>query len=72
LNFHYEVAGREDQLRLWAGRDLQVLYEVNDRSGRLTIVAVRKKDESTYKRLDLQGENFRERGTSGSPAAGPR
>ena len=44
-----KVAGRADQLRIWAGRDHRVLYEVDDRSGRLTTVAVRRKDESTYK-----------------------
>jgi mRNA-degrading endonuclease RelE of RelBE toxin-antitoxin system len=43
------VAGQEDQLHIWAGRDHRVLYEVDDRSNRLIIVAVRKKDESTYK-----------------------
>jgi len=44
-----KAAGRVDQLRIWAGRDHRVLYEVDERSGHLTIVAVRKKDESTYK-----------------------
>jgi mRNA-degrading endonuclease RelE of RelBE toxin-antitoxin system len=44
-----KVAGREDQLRVWAGRDHRVLYEVDERAGRIVIVAVRKKDESTYK-----------------------
>ncbi len=44
-----KVAGREDQLRIWAGRDVRVLYEVNEKAGRLIIVAVRRKDESTYK-----------------------
>jgi len=44
-----KVAGREDQLRIWAGRDHRVLYEVNERAGRIVIVAVRKKDESTYR-----------------------
>jgi mRNA-degrading endonuclease RelE of RelBE toxin-antitoxin system len=43
------VAGRVDQLRIWAGRDHRVLYELEERSGHVTIVAVRKKDESTYK-----------------------
>jgi hypothetical protein len=37
-----------DQLRIWASRDHRVLYEVDERTGRLIIVAVRKKDESTY------------------------
>ena len=44
-----KVAGREDQLRIWAGRDHRVLYEVDKRAGRIVIVAVRKKDESTYR-----------------------
>ena len=44
-----KVAGRVDQLRIWAGRDHRVLYELEERSGHVTIVAVRKKDESTYK-----------------------
>jgi mRNA-degrading endonuclease RelE of RelBE toxin-antitoxin system len=44
-----KVAGRLGQLRIWAGRDHRILYEVDERSGHLTIVAVRKKDESTDK-----------------------
>jgi mRNA-degrading endonuclease RelE of RelBE toxin-antitoxin system len=44
-----KVAGRADQLRIWAGRDYRVLYEVDEQAGRILIVAVRKKDESTYK-----------------------
>jgi mRNA-degrading endonuclease RelE of RelBE toxin-antitoxin system len=43
-----KVAGREDQLRIWAGRDHRVLYEVDQQAARIIIVAVRKKDESTY------------------------
>ena len=43
-----KVAGRADQLRIWAGRDYRVLYEVDEQAGRIVIVAVRKKDESTY------------------------
>jgi mRNA-degrading endonuclease RelE of RelBE toxin-antitoxin system len=43
-----KVAGREDQLRIWAGRDHRVLYAVDETSARIIIVAVRKKDESTY------------------------
>jgi len=35
-----KVAGREDQLRIWAGRDHRVLYEVDERAARLIIVAV--------------------------------
>ena len=44
-----KVAGREDQLRIWAGRDYRVLYEADELAGRIVIVAVRKKDESTYR-----------------------
>ena len=44
-----KVAGREDQLRVWAGRDHRVLYEVDEQADRIIIVAVRKKDESTYR-----------------------
>ncbi len=44
-----KVAGRADQLRIWAGRDYRVLYEVDEQAGRIVIVAVRKKDESTYR-----------------------
>lgn len=46
---HDKVAGQESQLRIWAGRDHRVLYELDERAARLIIVAVRKKDESTYK-----------------------
>ncbi|MBI3121656.1 MAG: type II toxin-antitoxin system RelE/ParE family toxin [candidate division NC10 bacterium] len=44
-----KVAGREDQFRTWAGRDHRVLYEIEETAGRIIIVAVRRKDESTYK-----------------------
>jgi mRNA-degrading endonuclease RelE of RelBE toxin-antitoxin system len=44
-----KAAGRENQLRIWAGRDHRVLYEIDERAARLVIVAIRKKDESTYK-----------------------
>ena len=44
-----KVAGREDQLRIWAGRDHRVLYELDEQAARIIIVAVRKKDESTYR-----------------------
>ena len=43
-----KVAGRDDQLRIWAGRDHRILYELDEGAGRLIIVAIRKKDESTY------------------------
>ena len=44
-----KVAGREDQLRIWVGRDHRVLYEIDEAAGRILIVAVRRKDESTYR-----------------------
>ncbi len=44
-----KVAGREDQLRIWAGRDHRVLYEIDEKQGRIIIVAVRPKDEATYR-----------------------
>jgi len=43
------VAGREDQFRIWVGRDHRVLYEIDEDAGRIIIVGVRRKDESTYK-----------------------
>ena len=44
-----KVAGRDDQLRIWVGRDHRVLYEIEEKAQRIVIVAVRRKDESTYK-----------------------
>ena len=44
-----KVAGREDQLRIWVGRDHRVLYEVDETGGRIIIVGVRRKEEATYK-----------------------
>ena len=44
-----KVAGREDQLRIWVGREHRVLYEIDEVGGRIIIVSVRRKDESTYK-----------------------
>ena len=44
-----KVAGREDQLRIWAGRDHRILYEVDEKEGRIIVVAVRRKDETTHK-----------------------
>ncbi len=44
-----KVAGREDQLRIWAGRDYRVLYELDEQADRIVIVAIHKKDESTYR-----------------------
>ena len=44
-----KVAGREDECRIWVGRDHRVLYELDEKAGRIIIVGVRRKDESTYK-----------------------
>ena len=44
-----KVAGREDQLRIWVGRDHRVLYEIDEKTKRIVIMGVRRKDESTYK-----------------------
>jgi len=44
-----KVAGRENQCRIWVGRDHRILYEADDKAGRIIIVGVRRKDESTYK-----------------------
>lgn len=43
------VGGREDRFRIWVGRDHRVLYEIDEEAGRIIIVGVRRKDESTYK-----------------------
>jgi mRNA-degrading endonuclease RelE of RelBE toxin-antitoxin system len=43
------VAGKVDQLRVWAGRDHRVLYELDEANQTVTIIAVRKKDEATYR-----------------------
>lgn len=43
------VAGKANQLRVWAGRDHRVLYEVRDDGPSVVIVAIRKKDEATYR-----------------------
>lgn len=44
-----KVEGKENQLRVWINRDYRVLYEINVKIRRLDIVAVRHKDEQTYK-----------------------
>lgn len=43
------VAGKEEQLRIWIGRDYRVLYEVHEKEGKIVIVGIRRKDERTYK-----------------------
>lgn len=43
------VAGKSNQLRIWAGRDHRVLYEVDETNHQVVIAATRKKDEGTYR-----------------------
>ncbi len=43
------VAGREDQCRIWVGRDHRLLYEIDEKADWIIIVGVRRKDESTSK-----------------------
>ncbi len=42
-----KVAGREDRCGIWAGRGHRILYEIEEKAGRIVIVGVRRKDEST-------------------------
>lgn len=44
-----KVEGNEYQLRVWIDRNYRLLYELNTSKDRLDIVAIRKKDEKTYK-----------------------
>lgn len=44
-----KVEGKDNQLRVWINRDYRILYEVNPKIKRIDIVAVRHKDETTYK-----------------------
>lgn len=44
------VEGREDVYRIWVGRDWRVLYSINAERNELTVEAIRKKDERTYRR----------------------
>jgi mRNA-degrading endonuclease RelE of RelBE toxin-antitoxin system len=43
------VAGKAHQLRIWAGRDHRVLYELDETDQTVVIIAIRKKDEGTYR-----------------------
>ena len=43
------VAGKSHQLRIWAGRDHRVLYELDETDQTVVIIAIRKKDEGTYR-----------------------
>jgi mRNA-degrading endonuclease RelE of RelBE toxin-antitoxin system len=38
--------------RVWVGRDWRVLYSIHPDRNELTVEAVRKKDETTYGKLD--------------------
>ena len=42
------VAGKSNQLRVWAERDHRVLYELDEPNHKVVIIAIRKKDEGTY------------------------
>ncbi len=43
------VAGKPNQLRIWAGRDHRILDDVDESARKVVIIAVRKKDEATYR-----------------------
>ena len=43
------VAGKSEQLRVWSGRDHRVLYEFDETEQIVVIIAIRKKDEGTYR-----------------------
>ena len=44
-----KVDGRQAMYRGWGGRDWRVLYSIDPDRNELTIEAVRKKDEGTYR-----------------------
>jgi mRNA-degrading endonuclease RelE of RelBE toxin-antitoxin system len=44
-----KVAGQGRLLRVWAGRDLRVLYEHDPGEEKLVIVGIGRKDERTYR-----------------------
>lgn len=45
-----KVEGQEEIYRIWVGRVWRVLYSIDPDRDELVIEAVRKKDESTYRR----------------------
>lgn len=45
-----KVEGREEIYRIWVGRDWRVVYSMDAERNELTIEAVRRKDERTYRR----------------------
>ncbi len=44
------VEGRDEVYRIWVRRDWRVLYSIDGSRGELIVEAVRRKDESTYRR----------------------
>jgi mRNA-degrading endonuclease RelE of RelBE toxin-antitoxin system len=45
-----EVEGQSGVYRIWVRRDWRVLYSIDSTRGELVIEAVRRKDETTYRR----------------------
>ncbi len=45
-----KVEGQEEIYRIWVGRDWRVVYSMDAERNELTIEAVRRKDERTYRR----------------------
>jgi len=44
------VEGQEEVFRIWVGRDWRVLYTIDASRNGLIVEAVKRKDESTYRR----------------------
>jgi mRNA-degrading endonuclease RelE of RelBE toxin-antitoxin system len=44
------VEGWEEVFRIWVGRDWRVLYTIDTSRNELIVEAVKRKDESTYRR----------------------
>ena len=44
------VEGQEEVFRIWVGRDWRVLYTIDASRNDLIVEAVKRKDESTYRR----------------------
>lgn len=44
------VEGQDEVYRIWVGRDWRVLYSINADRDELSVEAVRRKDEATYRR----------------------
>jgi mRNA-degrading endonuclease RelE of RelBE toxin-antitoxin system len=45
-----KVEGQEEVYRIWVGRDWRVLYTIDASRNGLIVEAVKRKDESTYRR----------------------